>query len=142
MGIDFAHSIFRNYNPAILSFGEAMQGGLIRYVLSMKNDRLDQLWSCLSGVMTSHIMPVHPALNGGKAECQVTHVRPQSSITSSGALCLQCFVVVFVRLFICFCQCYLLLLLLTNLLVHAFKFVVVVVVIVLLSFGLFVCLLS
>ena len=28
-GIEFAHSIFRHCNPAVLSFGEAMQGGLM-----------------------------------------------------------------------------------------------------------------
>ena len=30
---------------------------------------LDQAWSCLWGVTTSHITPVHPTLNCHKAEC-------------------------------------------------------------------------
>ena len=33
MGIEFAHSIFRHYNPAVLSFGEAIQGGLTNHGL-------------------------------------------------------------------------------------------------------------
>ena len=32
-GIEFAHSIFRLYNPAVLSFGEAMQRGSIKHGL-------------------------------------------------------------------------------------------------------------
>ena len=37
---------------------------------------LDQASSCLSGVTTSHITPVHPILDCGKGECEapVTHV--------------------------------------------------------------------
>ena len=35
MGTEFAHSIFRLYNPAVPSLGEAMQeGGLIKHDLS------------------------------------------------------------------------------------------------------------
>ena len=30
MRTEFADSIFRHYNPAVLSFGEAMQGGLTK----------------------------------------------------------------------------------------------------------------
>ena len=31
MGIEFAHSVFRLYNPAVLSFGEALEGGSINH---------------------------------------------------------------------------------------------------------------
>ena len=31
MGIEFALSIFRHYNPVVLSFGEVMQGGLTKH---------------------------------------------------------------------------------------------------------------
>ena len=31
MGIEVAHSIFRHYNPAFLSFGEAMQRSLANH---------------------------------------------------------------------------------------------------------------
>ena len=34
MGIEFAHSIFRLYNPAVFSFGEAMQRGSIKHGLA------------------------------------------------------------------------------------------------------------
>ena len=32
-GIECAHSIFRQYNPVVLSFGEAMQGDLTNHGL-------------------------------------------------------------------------------------------------------------
>ena len=41
MGVKIAHSIFRHYNPAVLNFGEVMQGALTKHmVLSMKIDKL------------------------------------------------------------------------------------------------------
>ena len=33
MGVMIAHSMFRHYNPAVLNFGEAMQGGLTKHGL-------------------------------------------------------------------------------------------------------------
>ena len=55
MGIEFAHSVFRLYNPAVLSFGEALQGAR-------------SAWSCLWEVTTSCITPVHPTLNCAKVK--------------------------------------------------------------------------
>ena len=39
VGIESAHSIFRHYNPAVLSFGEAMQGGLTKHSLVYEESR-------------------------------------------------------------------------------------------------------
>ena len=46
MEIEFAHSIFRLNNPAVFSCKRSIARGL------------DETWSCLWGVTTSHITPV------------------------------------------------------------------------------------
>ena len=66
----------------------------------------DQSWSCLSGVMMSHISPVHLAINSVKAEC-LTDVLLIFVLLLF--LLSVCFAFFFVSLFpgflICFCVC-------------------------------------
>ena len=38
--LEFAHSIFGHYNLAVLIFGKALQGGLIKHVLTMRSKDL------------------------------------------------------------------------------------------------------